>query len=212
MFGPILRQIDKVNAFTLSGLGLAILSVTFALQGQFPASLTCLIWCGMVDLFDGFLARKLKRTPTQGQVGQQLDSLVDLCAFGFAPALFGFCFGLRGAWLVLLIAYACANAARLAYFNVAGLSGEGDQKYFTGLPVTYAALAFPLCFVVRFFASGDITRVVLVCTYAVLAVAMVSGAKIPKPRGVMYVLLPLLAVFMTGLYGWAIATGRASGL
>lgn len=212
MPSPILRQIDPVNAFTLSGLALAFLSAIFSLQQHFYAALICLMGSGLVDLFDGFLARKLKRTPTQSQVGQQLDSLVDLCAFGFTPAFFGYCFGLREPWaIVLLLLFLGANASRLAYFNIAGVSGGegGGFQYFTGMPVTYSAVVFPLVFLTNFFASHAVVRWSLAAAYAAMAVAMVSGAKIPKPRGIAYVILPVCGAVMIVVYGWAIASGRA---
>ena len=85
---PILRQIDPVNALTLSGLFLSFGVVMFALQGQFYVAALFMMYAGLVDLFDGFFAKRAQRTPEASAAGKELDSLVDMCAFGFAPAIF----------------------------------------------------------------------------------------------------------------------------
>ena len=38
---------------------------------------------------------------------------------------------------------------RLAYFNVHGMTEVGDRKVYTGLPVTYAALIFPIFYIIH---------------------------------------------------------------
>jgi len=146
--GPILRQIDFTNAFTLSGLFFSFGVVLFAMQKQFYAAVLCLMFSGLVDLFDGFFAVRLKRSEAAEAAGPALDSLVDICAFGFAPAVFAYCFGLQGPLSVaLLIAFIGVNALRLAYFDRVGLA----ENTYTGMPVTYTALFLPLIFVGRFF-------------------------------------------------------------
>ena len=41
----------------------------------------------LLDTFDGRFARCFDRTPRQRRVGGELDSLVDVCAFGMAPVV-----------------------------------------------------------------------------------------------------------------------------
>ena len=67
--GPILRQIDFTNAFTLSGLFFSFGVVLFAMQKQFYAAVLCLMFSGLVDLFDGFFAKHLKRTEEAATCG-----------------------------------------------------------------------------------------------------------------------------------------------
>lgn len=209
MPSPILRQLNFPNAITLSGLMLTFLSAVFAVQGRFYPAILCMMYAGITDLFDGFVARRTERTELQAELGKQLDSLVDVCSFGFGPAVFAYCYGLRQmAAIALLMFYMGANALRLAYFNSVGMTSEGDEKYFTGMPVTYAALFIPIAFTASLFLSASTMQGVLAGLYLVLAMAMVSGLKIVKPRGVWYGVFGLVALVLTVVYAVAMATSR----
>lgn len=207
MSSPILKQLDLANFFTLTGLFVSFFAVVLAVNGEFNLAIICLIYAGTVDLFDGFVAGKIERTELQAAAGKQLDSLVDLCSFGFAPALFAYCFGLKD-WLsvTILILYLAANALRLVYFNNQGLIEEGEQEYFTGLPVTYAALFIPNVFIASLFLPPTQIKLVFNGVYLLLAIAMVANFKIPKLRGIWYVIFGVGAIALTGIYIWVIFT------
>lgn len=201
---PILKQLDPANSLTLMGLILGFVAVVFAWNQSYELAAICIIFSGLVDLFDGVVARNITRTDLQKNVGQQLDSLVDLCSFGFAPAAFAYSYGLRDPGsIAILVIYLCANALRLAYFNCTGLSQAENQEFFTGLPVTYAALFIPLAFTTSLVMSEDVTAIALRFTYAALAVAMLGNFKMLKLKGVWYSIFAIGAAGMTGLYAWA---------
>lgn len=203
--GPILRQLDVVNAFTLSGLFFSFAVMMFAMQGQFYMAAICMVFSGLVDLFDGFLAKHLSRTDGAKAMGKELDSLVDMCAFGFAPAIFAYCFGLKGGLsIALLIGYMGVNALRLGYFNSTGFQQESGADYYTGMPVTYAALFIPLVFTVRLFLPDETVERVLFLLYALLSVAMVSNIRVLKLRGIWYGIFGVGAVILVGVYVRAI--------
>ncbi len=198
---PILCQMDLVNALTLSGLVLSLMVVVFAVQQQFHAAVICMMYTGVVDLFDGFFARRVRRPEPAAAAGKEIDSLMDMCAFGFAPAVFGYCYGLRDPLSVALLAvYLSTTLLRLAYFNRTGLSGEGGAQYYTGLPSTYAVLFLPGGFTLSFFLSASAMKGVLAGLYAFLALAMVSGVRVRKTHGVWYGLFVLAILAMTGVY------------
>ena len=205
MLSPILRQLDLANSFTLTGLFLSFFSVILAINGQFNGAIICLVYAGTIDLLDGFVASKINRTSLQACAGKQLDSLVDLCSFGFAPALFAYCFGLRD-WLsiVVLVLYLGANALRLVYFNNQGLERQEKQEYFTGLPVTYAALFIPVVFMAHLVIPTTQMKFILDGVYLLLAIAMVADFKMPKLRGIWYGIFGMGAVALTVIYGWVI--------
>jgi len=208
MSSPILRQIDLPNAFTLSGLMLSLLSVIFAIQEQFCAAIICMIYAGLTDMLDGVVARQTQRTELQSKVGKQLDSIVDVCSFGFAPAIFAYCFGLQDPLsIAVLIFYIGMNALRLAYFNSTGLSESEGEEYFTGLPVTYAAMFIPLTFTASFVLSNSTMKLVMDGLYFLLAIAMIIDFKMLKIRGIWYGIFALGALALTAVYGWAIAVG-----
>ena len=201
MPSPILRQIDAVNALTLVGLLLGFLVVIFAVQGRFNAAIICLMYTGIVDLFDGFFAKRVRRREPAAAAGKEIDSLMDICAFGFAPAVFGYCYGMRDPLSVALLAfYLSATLLRLAYFNRTGLSGEGGAQYYTGLPATYAVLFLPASFALSFFLTASAMRGVLAGLYAFLSLAMVSSVRVRKTHGVWYGLFVLATLAMTGVY------------
>jgi CDP-diacylglycerol--serine O-phosphatidyltransferase len=160
-----------------------------------------MMYSGLIDLFDGFFAKRAKRTAEASAAGPELDSLVDICAFGFAPAIFAYCFGLRGVFsIALLIGYIGVNALRLAYFNHVGLTADDQKDYYTGLPVTYAALFIPALFALHLILPDETMKQVLFCLYALLAFAMVSGLRVRKLTGIWYAIFSFGAFLLTLLF------------
>ena len=120
----------------------------------------CLLTCGLLDMFDGKVARTKKdRTEMMKDFGIQIDSLSDVIAFGILPAMIGFALVRRAdaAWyqqwyfwvyVVILLTYVLFGLVRLGYFNALEndriKSGDtGVLHYYTGLPITMASLIFP---------------------------------------------------------------------
>lgn len=207
MLSPIVYQIDLANALTLIGLLLSFASAVFAGQGTFYPALICMILSGITDLFDGFIARNIQRTELQSQVGKQLDSIVDVCCFGLAPAIFAYCFGLQDPIsLVILGIYLAATALRLAYFNCTGLVMVGKTEYYTGMPVTYTALFIPLACFGNFIWSKTGMKILLDSVYLALAVAMLANFQMLKLKGIYYVFFSISALAAIGIYTWAIVS------
>ncbi|MBE9144080.1 CDP-alcohol phosphatidyltransferase family protein [Planktothrix mougeotii] len=208
MFSPILRQLDLANSLTLTGLVLSFFSVLFTVNGYYNQALICMMYAGIIDLFDGFVAKKISRTELQSEVGKQLDSIVDLCSFGLSPAIFAYCFGLNDLLsITILIVYLAATTLRLAYFNATGLINERNEQYYTGLPVTYAALFIPLVFTARFVLPDNIMKLVFDGLYLLLALAMLGNFKMLKLVGIWYAIFTFGAIGLTAVYIWAIALG-----
>jgi CDP-diacylglycerol---serine O-phosphatidyltransferase len=99
-------------------------------------------------LFDGLDGRVARWTNTQSEFGKQYDSLSDMVAFGLAPAIVVYQWGVariaeygtfwgRFGWLAAFL-YAVAAAMRLARFNSRTVA---DKRYFEGLPSPSAAAA-----------------------------------------------------------------------
>lgn len=189
------RFFDLANAITLCGLTAAVLGASCSMRGRLAWAAALLVVSGLCDLFDGFVARKLTRTDVQRTFGARLDTIVDVCAFGMAPAALLQAAGLTRAWeLAIVVVFVACAAWRLAYFEAVGLSTEpGGKRSFTGLPTTFTALALP-CACLLGFRSTEALRLAVTITAAGLAVAMVSPVKVPKPGGVWYAILSLVAV------------------
>ena len=98
-------------------------------------------------IFDGLDGRIARMTRTETVFGKEYDSLADMVAFGVAPAIVTYQWGVvriaefgkewgRFGWLAAFF-YAVAAALRLARFNAR--SATADKRYFEGLPSPSAA-------------------------------------------------------------------------
>jgi CDP-diacylglycerol--serine O-phosphatidyltransferase len=131
------------SLFTLGSLFCGLLSVVYTLDGSEEGLITAawlIIAAAIFDALDGKVSRIFN---TQSRFGVELDSIVDVCSFGFAPAVLCYQFTvshLSGwqsmAFPVSFIFLAC-GALRLARFNVQ-LKGF-DKNSYRGLPIPTAA-------------------------------------------------------------------------
>lgn len=72
------------NTITILSLILACLAIVLTFEGKLAIAAYLLIGSCVCDFFDGFLARALK---INNPIGKEIDSLVDMIAFGVAPAM-----------------------------------------------------------------------------------------------------------------------------
>ena len=72
------------NFITIISLILCCLAIIFSFEGKLHIAAFLLIGCCVCDYFDGFTARVLK---VNNPIGKEIDSLVDMVAFGVAPAI-----------------------------------------------------------------------------------------------------------------------------
>jgi CDP-diacylglycerol--serine O-phosphatidyltransferase len=125
------------NLFTTAALFGGFYAILSANAGHFEAAALGIFAAMILDGFDGRIARM---TNTQTAFGAEYDSLSDMVAFGVAPALVAYEWGLAGlgklGWLAAFI-YTAAAALRLARFNTQ--IGIADKRYFQGLASPSAA-------------------------------------------------------------------------
>lgn len=122
----------------------------------------CLLACGILDGFDGRVARSKKnRTREQMSFGIQIDSLSDMLAFGVLPCAMTFALGSdmkeSKQWYLFFALcglFVLSTLIRLAHFNVMEEVRQkeegGNRRYFNGLPVTSAAFVFPLLAIIQY--------------------------------------------------------------
>jgi len=127
------------NLLTTGVLFTGFYGIVAAIDGNYKRSAVALFIAMVLDGLDGRLARL---TGTESDFGKEYDSLSDLVAFGVAPAIivyqwglvrlaeYGWIWGKLG-WLAAFL-YAVAAALRLARFNV--MPDTGDHRFFEGLP------------------------------------------------------------------------------
>lgn len=209
MRSPILRAIDVPCLFTLGGLMAAFASALAAINHAFGLGMLALVAAGAVDFFDGWLARRLSPDGTRSPMSRALDTVADVCSFGLAPAVFGYCWGLAS-WgeLALLGAYLACNALRLAYFSSTPPLVIDGQRYYLGMPVTYVALFLPWVFLATYGLPAGTARIALDGCYAALAVAMVAGVPVRKPVGVWYGVYTALGLVPVAVIGTHLLWGR----
>jgi CDP-diacylglycerol---serine O-phosphatidyltransferase len=134
------------NAITLLALCFGLTGVSFAVGGDWERALGAVVFAGVLDGFDGRIARLLR---AQSRFGAELDSLSDNIAFGTAPALIVFLWSLQAAprfgWIAALALAVCC-ALRLARFNARIDADDQPHKsagFNTGVPAPAGAgLAF----------------------------------------------------------------------
>jgi len=157
-----------VNGCTLASLGLGLMAIFLAMQGDTRIAAGCLVACVVFDGLDGALARKLG---VSSPFGAQMDSLADMCSFGLAApvvvyASLAHTVPTSFAAVACILVAGCA-AIRLARFNVS----PKDGRFFSGVPTTMAAAVLALAVLIGLPLPG----VAVLGGVALLAFAMVSS-------------------------------------
>lgn len=189
---------------TYIGTLAAIIGIMSAISGNAFRAIICLIIAGACDMFDGIVARTKKRTASEKNFGVWIDSLSDLLCFGVLPAVIGYSIGLNRAYYFFIIAvYILAALVRLGYYGVTEVERQSSSKScdrvsFDGLPVTTAALIFPLLFCFRKILSPALFPPVYAFALACTALAFVLKIKVKKPNkhGITAILLFGIAIFV----------------
>ncbi|MCP4196889.1 MAG: CDP-diacylglycerol--serine O-phosphatidyltransferase [Proteobacteria bacterium] len=161
------------NLFTTASLFAAFYAIIQSTVGNFENAAIAVIIAAVLDSLDGRVARM---TNTVSDFGKEYDSLVDLVAFGLAPALILFEWGLKDlgkvGWLTAFI-YVATTALRLARFNT---QDSPSKRYFQGLPCPAAAvlLAAGIWTAATYNVTGGLYTIVGLGTMFLLSMAMVS--------------------------------------
>ena len=197
------------NLLTTGCLFSGFYAVVAAIDKHFaPAGMA--VFAAMIfDTLDGRIARL---THTESSFGKEYDSLADMVAFGLAPAIVAYQWGVvrimefgqfweRLGWLACFF-YAVAAALRLARFNAR--AATADKRYFEGLPSPSAA-AIVAAFVWFFSEWHEPGLTGLIAAFAVTATAgalMVSRFGYPSfkqfhlDRRIKFVYLLLVPLFL----------------
>lgn len=192
----IVGKWNKSVILTYAGLILAVLGMFLAFtQEKINYAFCCLMVAGICDLFDGMVARRCKRTEEEKKFGIELDSIVDTMSFIALPVCIFISMGLVQVWDVLIfMLFAIAGVARLAYFNIDTADSEKAIKFYTGLPVTYTALIFPLLYLLKLPLEENIFLWIVRCAIVIVSVLQVLKIKVVKPKGVWYAIFGIMAI------------------
>ena len=195
---------DYTVLATYLSLAFGVSGILAAMNGSPYSALLCLMVSGLLDAFDGRIARtKKNRTEQEKRFGIQIDSLNDVVCFGVLPGVIGASLGGGEWWLrASVLFYILAALIRLAYFNV---TEEERQKNtderrtsYIGLPVTSASLIFPLVYALTYTLARVLPDHVILYFYAlvmlVVAVCFVAPFSVRKPHGKALIFLSFVGV------------------
>lgn len=172
------------NLFTFGNLSCGLLSLTMTLAAAsqnnpeyYKLACVFILLAGIIDRYDGRVARALK---VSSELGKELDSLSDLVSFGVAPSILAYNLinigpDFRFVSYILLLIFPIAGAYRLARYNLSTFDGN-----FRGIPITIAGTFMALYFLILLLlniSSNPILTIILMflCSYL-----MVSNIKIKK--------------------------------
>ncbi|APF22619.1 MULTISPECIES: CDP-diacylglycerol--serine O-phosphatidyltransferase [Clostridium] len=159
------------NVFTFINLSCGILSILSVMNKQYTLSSVFILLAGLVDRYDGRVARFLD---VSSDLGKELDSLADLVSFGVAPSILIYTLfelnepGILGIiGFIILLTFPICGAYRLARFNTAQFDGV-----FTGVPITIVG-----CFMALFSFLLTLFKVELntIHTY-ITVILMIAGS------------------------------------
>ncbi len=192
---------NKSVILTYVGLVISVLGIMLTILGvDIKYVMICLIAAGICDLFDGTIARRCKRTKEEKEFGIELDSLVDVMSFIALPLAILFSINSSIFIIPIAIIYAIFAIARLAYFNIETADSNKAIKSYIGLPVTYAALIFPLVFLLSYLLKNSPFIIIYNTITLLVSILFIIKTKIPKPRLVTSIILLLTAIIVSMVY------------
>ena len=167
------------NLLTSASLFSGFYAIVSAIKGNYQVAAVAIIIAAVFDGLDGRVARLTKST---SKFGVEYDSLADLVAFGVAPGILAFLWGLQGfgrlGWLAAFL-YVATTALRLARFNALSHAGTGSSRYFLGLPCPSAAgtVATAVLFSHHIGLAGPVRHVSVLLMVYCLSFLMVSSVR-----------------------------------
>lgn len=146
--------------FSYIGIVFSALAAYFTINNHYKIGILFLMFAGIIDIFDGKVARKFKRDKKQEQFGIEIDSIIDTVNFGVLPIIIYynlvFC---RWYDYIIMFLYLFAVTMRLAYFNAYLIEQKDigkNYELYIGFPVTSIALIIPFFYVIQLFFNNEI--------------------------------------------------------
>lgn len=171
----------------------------------------------ILDGIDGNLARWING---RSDFGAELDTYVDMTAFGIAPAVLIFALAMRSdiapIWRAILpSAVAVSGMVRLAKFKVT--DPFRGQAGYTGLPITANAGWVALFVFIsqtpptdRFSLREGWFAAVFLCGVIVFIILQVTNARYPKPTKKMMLFIPCVGLVITLVASYVIGLHKFS--
>lgn len=182
--------------FGVVSMYFAFSKMAFSEVSYLRYSLIFLILAGVCDMFDGKVARMCKRTEQEKQFGIQIDSLADTVNFVCLPVVIMLSLGMHS--IIDIVAYTLlilCGISRLGFFNIIATTDE-PVKYYSGLPVTTTAIIYPLLGLFHGSIDESVFKIIYIAATYITAFLFVFNFKVPKFKGLFYVIVPVLALIL----------------
>jgi CDP-diacylglycerol---serine O-phosphatidyltransferase len=203
------------NLITTAALLSGFYSIIASMNGDYLHAIYAIFLAALFDGLDGRVARAIG---AQSPFGEQFDSLSDMLAFGVAPAILMYSWGLSELGrigLACCFVYTACAAFRLARFNVQ--IGVVDKRYFIGVASPLAAVMIislvwvGLDFNEVFDISNTLVQIILAAVIVVVGLLMISNVKYysfktVERKRVPFAVLPI-AVFIFAAMTYRIPVG-----
>lgn len=179
---------DYTVLLTYLSLVSAIVGILQASKGNLLFAVLCIIFSGTCDMFDGIVARsKQGRSEDQKNFGIQIDSLVDVIAFGVTPAMVFYFHGVKSViGVVILIFYVACGVIRLGFFNVLETKRQANPDApacldsFRGMPITFSAIITPIVCAVAYLLPTGVSMILYHAAPLIMGFFFILDMKIPK--------------------------------
>lgn len=194
---------NRTVILTYVGIFFSIIGMGFVIHADAESAMSCLILAGICDLFDGQIARRIKRIEEEKLFGIELDSVADVVNFIAFPVVL--LYVTVSSWLLVSLAgtfFAICGTARLAFFNMGAKESMGEISFYRGLPVTYTALILPLVYLLKYAISLNVFDIIFMVCYLSIGVFQITDIRVSKPKRWAYPFFVVLAVGMLYVYRW----------
>jgi CDP-diacylglycerol--serine O-phosphatidyltransferase len=126
-----------VNTFTLFSILISFFATFLLIRGDFYTSLSLILISFLLDMLDGFIARRLDACSKFGRV---FDSISDVFIFIVFPIIFIYLyFGVDNILQeIILFIFLCSGIYRLIRFTRLGLLVQEENIYYQGMPVFFS--------------------------------------------------------------------------
>ena len=183
--------------FAVASIYFAFIKMAFAEGSYMRYSLVCLVLAGICDMFDGKVARMCKRTQEEKEFGIQIDSLADTVNFILVPVIIMLSLCMTSIIdFVIYTLFVIFGISRLGYFNVHADS-EKAVSFYDGLPVTTTAIIYPVLGLLHGQIPENTFCIIYIVATLITAILFVTKIKVPKFKGMAYIIIPILAIVLT---------------
>lgn len=193
----------------------SIMGMFFTFLGNVSIGIFCLAFSGLLDAFDGRVARtKTDRTTDEKRYGIQIDSLCDLVCFGVLPVIICWHSGMNTIHgSIILVIYCLAGMIRLAYYNVLEERGiseteakpANEKKYYCGMPITSIAVGLPVIYMASPLFKNYFVYV-LEFIMILASILFVTNFKFAKPTTkqlvILIIIVAVAVIYLMYCFNW----------